>query len=701
MTIIHSTGCRIRQLLADATLSISTMAFCLAPLAVGACSSADSTSSAPSIARQAVTGADCGYAVAADLKSVSKKGFKVKLKVTNSTGMRLAPFTVLVNAGSAQLEKVAHGTFQAVGNGYLLSTIDPGADCADPEFDDEPSEEADVLLGKKYRFGLKFTGSYTQLTAYIISTNGTNCDQSVPSIQLSESSGLFTSNGTLTLNADASDNVLVAKVVFSQDDVQIGVDTTAPYTLDIPITSALNGRHRYTATAYDLTGNQATETKRALVAIGNKFFGTATTNAADYAGLLPYFNQVTPGNAGKWGSVEAVQDQMNWTDLDVAYNFAKANHMPFKFHTLIWGQQQPSWIDSLSPEQQLQQIDDWMAAVAARYPNIDLIDVVNEPMHAPPSYAAALGGAGATGWDWVIKAFEMAREHFPNSELILNDYAVLTMASSTQSYLTIVNLLNDRGLIDGIGEQGHFYERAPELPVLTANLNALAATGLPLYISELDLNFADDARQAIRMSELFSTFWSNPSVLGVTHWGYLQGNMWQPDAYLVRTDGSQRPALTWIQCYRAGGTSCPLPTYVPQPRTGDISAITLEAEDYDSAHGLLPAGNMVAYANDGSWLSFSQVVFNDNWSTLNVAYALGSASPISLTVHLGSLSNPPVATLPLAPTGDWLTMKNLSIPWAPVSGAQDVFVRFNGGGANVQQVSIRCAHRHRQEPYCR
>lgn len=160
----------------------------------------------------------------------------------------------------------------------------------------------------------------------------------------------------------------------------------------------------------------------------------------------------------------------------------------------------------------------------------------------------------------------------------MNEYSVLSMASATTDFLKIVTVLNDRGLIDGIGEQGHFYERA-ELPVLSANLNALTATGLPVYISELDINFANDARQAVRMSELFPLFWSNPSVLGVTHWGYLQGTMWRTDAYLLRTDGTPRPALTWLECYKAGGTDCPVPTYVPEARKGDNSGITLDSND--------------------------------------------------------------------------------------------------------------------------
>jgi len=55
-----------------------------------------------------------------------------------------------------------------------------------------------------------------------------------------------------------------------------------------------------------------------------------------------YFNQVTPENAGKWGSVEAVRNVMNWTELDSAYALAQRKGYPFKMHTLIWGRSSPS-----------------------------------------------------------------------------------------------------------------------------------------------------------------------------------------------------------------------------------------------------------------------------------------------------------------------------------------------------------------------
>ena len=677
--------------------NLGALALCCAPLALGACSNTGSRSDVSSatesvgLASEALTSPACGYALAAEVTKVSKKGFRAKIKITNAAGGKLAPataFTVLVNAGAANLVKVGHGTFQTTENGYLLSSV-AGAETADDLAVDDETPDPDVLAGRAYRFHLKFEGTYSQFVANIITTSGVACDQTAPTVQLSTSGDLFTSSGTLALTATASDDSAVAKVVFARDGVELGTLRAAPYVLNVPITSASNGRHRFTATAYDATGNQGSQTQRVLVAIGNKFFGTATTIAADYTNLLDHFNQVTPGNAGKWGSVEATRDQMNWTDLDTAYNFAKQNHLPFKMHTLIWGSQQPAWITSLPPDQQLAEIDQWMGAVAARYPNIDLIDVVNEPLHTPPPYAAALGGAGVTGWDWVVNAFDMARSHFPNAELLLNDFSILSTTSATTNYLQIVKILKDRGLIDGVAEQAHFYERFPELSVLQANLQSFVATGLPLYVSELDLNLADDAQQANRMRDLFTTFWSTPSVLGVTHWGYLQSNVWQPNIYLIRNDGSVRPALTWIDCFRAGGTNCTVPPYVPPPHTGDATGITLQAEEYDSAHALQPAGNVVAFASDGSWFQFSKVVFRDEWSSLAVSYANGLSSNVNLTFHLDSLDNAPVATVQLPPTGSFGTLKTVTIPWAPLDTQHDLFVRFNGGGANVDFVQFQ------------
>ena len=101
--------------------------------------------------------------------------------------------------------------------------------------------------------------------------------------------------------------------------------------------------------------------------------------------FLQYWDQITPENEGKWGSVEATRDVYNWSGLDRAYNYAMQNNIPFKQHTFIWGNQSPSWINSLSASEQAAEIEEWIRDFCARYPNTAMIDVVNE---ATPGHAA-------------------------------------------------------------------------------------------------------------------------------------------------------------------------------------------------------------------------------------------------------------------------------------------------------------------------
>jgi GH35 family endo-1,4-beta-xylanase len=644
----------------------------------------------------------CGYQVTSDYHSRWRhNGYFGEIELVNISGEVGKTFEVFADLGGATIEHCSRAEFTAVDGGYLLTEPDFWTKSKHHEderkffekeerffgCEDRHLDKHGIRPGHDYSIFYVSRDEYQPVSTYMISVNGVQCDPIAPTVSLDASGNFFTSSGTLTLTATASDNVAVKKVVFLRDGKEIGVDRTAPYSLDVAVDASLNGRTRYTAVAYDISNNTATSnTKSALTSVGNKFFGTEVDVAVDYSKFLEHFNQVTPGNSGKWGTVEATRDVMNWAALDTAYEFAQTNHLPFKLHTLIWGSQQPSWLTGLTPEEQLVEIEQWMAAAAERYPNVTMVDVVNEPLHAPPAYKDALGGAGVTGYDWVIKSFELGRKYFPNAELLINDYNVEAMASWATDYLNIIELLKSRGLVDGIGLQSHFLERA-DLTVVASNLDRYAATGLPIYISELDINFANDARQAQRMRDLFTLFWNHPSVVGITHWGYLQGAMWQKDAYLLKTDGTARPALTWLECFKAGGTDCTVPEYVPDTLKGDASGITLEAEDYDSAQGLIAAGTIVAYTNNGSWLSYEKVAFDANWNSITASYAHNNGNAVNLTVHLDSADNAPIATLPLAPTGGWNTLKTVTLPVSPMTGTHKVIVRF-GGGVNLDSIKF-------------
>jgi endo-1,4-beta-xylanase len=278
-----------------------------------------------------------------------------------------------------------------------------------------------------------------------------------------------------------------------------------------------------------------------------KFLGNIIANSTP-SDFTTYWNQVTPENGGKWGQVEQTRDVMNWSALDNAYQTAKNNELLFRQHTFVWGQQQPAWLESLPAAEIREEVEEWIRSYCERYPETDFIDVVNEPLHAAPAYKEALGGSGLNGWEWVIWTFEKARQYCPNAKLFLNDYNIVSNTGSTTAYLQIIELLKSRSLIDGIGEQGHFLESTP-IATIKSNLDRLEATGLPIQVTEFDLNFADDAQQKSKYEEVFSALWNHSAIEGITLWGYRQGEIWRENAYLVRSNGSLRPAFTWLKTF--------------------------------------------------------------------------------------------------------------------------------------------------------
>jgi len=268
--------------------------------------------------------------------------------------------------------------------------------------------------------------------------------------------------------------------------------------------------------------------------------GNITTSGQVRSDFMQFWDQITPENEGKWGSVEATRDQYNWGPLDAVYDFSRENNIPFKQHTMVWGSQAPSWINNLSPAEQREEIEEWIRDFCARYPDTEMIDVVNEstPGHAPAGYAQS-----AFGDDWIIESFQLTRQYCPNAILILNDFNVLSW--DTQAFIDMARPAVDAGVVDAIGVQAHGLEDWA-LEDLRSNLDAVAALGLPIYVSEYDVNEANDQVQLQIMQEQFPMFFNHPAVAGITIWGYVAGETWLPNSGLIQPDGSFRPAMTWL-----------------------------------------------------------------------------------------------------------------------------------------------------------
>lgn len=295
-----------------------------------------------------------------------------------------------------------------------------------------------------------------------------------------------------------------------------------------------------------------TDVEAQLSSNPDKFLGNITTyGRVESGGELYYtlWNQITPENESKWSSIEGTRDKFNWVGCDNAYNYAKQHGFPFKFHCLIWGAQYPGWMDNLSTKDQYDEIVEWMDAVKERYPDLQLIDVVNEalPGHQPAPYRAALGGDGKTGYDWIIKAFEMAHERWPDAILIYNDYN--TFQWNRSQFIDLVKILRDAGApIDAYGCQSH---DLTDLDInnfksyMTEIQNALK---MPMYSTEYDINHESDDKQLQRYKEQIPYMWESDYCAGVTLWGYIYGKTWIDHSGIIK-DGKDRPAMTWLREY--------------------------------------------------------------------------------------------------------------------------------------------------------
>jgi endo-1,4-beta-xylanase len=276
-----------------------------------------------------------------------------------------------------------------------------------------------------------------------------------------------------------------------------------------------------------------------------KFFGNITTgNSVNPSGLnySHYWDQITPENAGKWGSVQSSPTSaFNWGTLDAIYNYTNTNNIIFKQHCFVWGSQQPSGTPTLA------QVENWIKSFCARYPNTKLIDVVNEPpTHTTPNYTANLGAGEGGTYPWITKAFKLARQYCGSAILILNDYNTIEYSGDETRFINIVKDIKANGApIDAVGAQAHAAHSFSAATIQT-NLNTLASqTGLPVYITEYDIPETSDATQLSVLQAQFPVFWNTASVHGITYWGWIAGQTWITGTGLVNGT-SPRSAMTWL-----------------------------------------------------------------------------------------------------------------------------------------------------------
>lgn len=122
----------------------------------------------------------------------------------------------------------------------------------------DPTDDCSFWFTTEY---LASSGSFnwsTRIGKFKFSTCGGGTGDTVaPTTSLTAPAG-GTLTGTVTVSANASDNIGVTNVEFYANSTYIGSDTTTPYSISWDTTGAGNGPYTLTSRAYDAAGNVGT-----------------------------------------------------------------------------------------------------------------------------------------------------------------------------------------------------------------------------------------------------------------------------------------------------------------------------------------------------------------------------------------------------------------------------------------------------------
>lgn len=212
------------------------------------------------------------------------------------------------------------------------------------------------------------------------------------------------------------------------------------------------------------------------------------TDTAGLAILEREFTSITPENVMKWENIQPEANRFEWDMADAYVELGRQQDKWIVGHTLVWHSQLPDYVkETTDPDQLRTYMEEHIRAVAGRYKGkIDGWDVLNEALNEDGSYRESVFYK-VLGEQYIVDAFRLAQEVDPDAELYYNDYN-LNNPQKREGAIRIARLLQDNGVrIDGIGMQAHYNLNGPPISQVRNSIDAYAATGVKVMITELDL----------------------------------------------------------------------------------------------------------------------------------------------------------------------------------------------------------------------
>ena len=359
-----------------------------------------------------------------------------------------------------------------------------------------------------------------------------------------------------------------------------------------------------------------TAVNRSMVTGGAGFRRSAEQIAKDITLVKEQFNQITAENDMKWQLIHPREgkDGYDFGPADAFVNFGLSNKMYLVGHTLVWHSQTPNWVFSgtnppptnattsvaastntpatnrfgrgqfgggfgggfgryngprASRDELLRRMREHIHTVMGRYKGkVKSWDVVNE---------AIADGSGTNvlrhslwleiiGPDFIAKAFQYAHEADPDAILRYNDYGLENPTKRKKLITLIQSLQAQKVPIHAIGSQAHL-NVSVSFETMDQALTEIATLGLPIHITELDVNTATggqrgfgadvannaattqgglvsdaEKKQTDAYEGIFRAFLKHRgSVKMVTFWGANDANSWRANGKPLLFDGNNQP----------------------------------------------------------------------------------------------------------------------------------------------------------------
>lgn len=288
--------------------------------------------------------------------------------------------------------------------------------------------------------------------------------------------------------------------------------------------------------------------------------------------IKKHFNSLTPENVMKPALIHPAENTYSWESADKIVDFAQANGMKVRGHTLTWHSQTGAWMflddkgNQATKEVVLARQKEHITQVVSRYKGkVYAWDVLNEAIQDGNDTSKIFRETNwykICGEEFISKIYQWAHEADPNCVLFYNDYNTENPVKRDKIYNMLKKELANGTPINGVGLQGHWKTNDPTEQNLRDAIAKFSSLGLKVQITELDMTIYEgradttnvgftperEKKQMDQYKMVFKVFRENKDkITGVTFWNISDRGSWLDQrtpgrkAYPLLFDTNLRP----------------------------------------------------------------------------------------------------------------------------------------------------------------